>query len=727
MNTEEVIRALSANGTEFSDEQKLILNTFGGIALLAVAGSGKTFTMTNLIAKRLMTGEISDASKILCTTFSKGGAEEFETRLNALLAAHRLPYVHVSTIHSACYRILSVFGVKGMNVLSDGEDLRYLREAAKKVDKSLGKMSQDDLMDVASTISMQINTLMTDDEIFNSSHWNLSIELEQYKDIRSEYVALKQNAGAVNFDDMLHFVYEWLCVNKYQPVIDWCRNTWHYFFIDEFQDTNPVQMEIIKVLVGNVNPSARIVVVGDDDQCVYEFRGTDPSILINISGTFDVCKRYLSTNYRCMSDIVEKASACVVNMSNREQKSMIANKAGGQVKVIDCTPKPTKDAVWKNAINVASSEVCQRIVRQLSGAEGVCGKKAVCVLSRNNAEVRVLANMLYASGVAVRGQGKMLISHSREWEALKDILALCDKTSTNSNVESVLWQLICRSSSNFARGVQSLMTETGSALDWALDEVVECCVRDNVYPRECVATIINGDPARKGRKNYNTKTMMALEAEVGRCGIVSSSIIEIINALRLSDPTETLGRLLANMRVTCQFMYKTARDFRLFDSIMEYFRVLSVQLGYDKMRQFVKATEQFEHGKYATDDRIEIRTIHGAKGGEWDTVYILMDDNIEFPNLEYIRMMSDNKISADNIVKYIDSERRLHYVAQTRASRRLYIVGEVNKLSHFVLESFNCGGTNSAIMQAALNNQIVNDVSIVPYSQELLDRIEVIP
>ena len=130
----------------------------------------------------------------------------------------------------------------------------------------------------------------------------LDYDIEEFKQIVGTYKELKRATGKFTFDDLLIGIYEWLCVAKHPSVIQYCREKYQYLFLDEFQDTNKVQFEIIKAILGadepSLRPEDRLVVVGDDDQNVYEWRGTDPNIMINIRSVVDIKKRILSTNYR---------------------------------------------------------------------------------------------------------------------------------------------------------------------------------------------------------------------------------------------------------------------------------------------------------------------------------------------------------------------------------------------------------------------------------------------
>ena len=691
MTSDEAIAKLEQElinkGKSFSDEQRLILQTEGGIDLLAVAGSGKTFTMSNLIAKRILTGEIYDTSKVLCTTFSKFGATELEGRLNELLMKMNLRPVKVTTLHAVCFEVLRQFGYIPKKVLTEGEALKYLRDAAKQVNAGLGKMSQDDLTDLMDTISLQYNNLMSDAQLSSSPKWHLNISILDYASIRENFEQMKANNGCIDFDDMLRYVYDWLCVSKHAPVLEWIQAKYRWLFIDEFQDTSPIQLAIIKAILGDDKPNERLVVVGDDDQCIYEWRGTDPGILINICGMFDLTKRYLSTNYRCPDVVVKRAGLCVRNMGTREVKNMLSCKQGGHVEILDIDSDAT--TIFKNAVCRGSDIVATRVIDQLSGKEGVCPPRAICVLSRNNSTMRILANMMYARGIPIKGQKSMYMSTSREWATLKKLLKILEKGQMITDVSDIIWQIIPYASVNFGNIVGSVVVEYGCTLDWALEHILNACYADGVYAYSTSVQLITGDPALSGRGQASSKTISSFEYEVGSKGISATAIINVINALRDPDFEQAMYRLLVAYREAAAFSYKASSTKRYFFGVIEYFTALVARYK-SNLPEFVNSTEQFELGNYAGDNRIELRTIHGAKGGEWDTVYILMDDNIEFPNIEYIYELLKRGIDIDSIDRYIDSERRLHYVAQTRASRRLYCVSAKKNVSLFMLESYDC-------------------------------------
>lgn len=740
MDSSSAIKKLESIGSRFSDEQLSILNTTGGVELLAVAGSGKTFTMTNLIAKRILTGEIQNQSKILCCTFSKVGAEEMECRLNAILLKLGIAHVSVKTMHSIFYNILTTFGLRFNKVLNEGERSKMIRDAAKKVNTSYGRLSNDDIAEIGNTISLQVNELMNDGELFMSSNYRINIPPFDYTAIRQAFNESKNAYGYVDFDDMQVYVYNWLCVYKYQNVLDWCRERWTHLFIDEFQDTNVIQLAIIQAILGEDRPSERLVVVGDDDQCVYEWRGTDPRILINICGYFDLKKKLLTTNYRCPSNIVDKAYKCVVNMAEREVKSMKAFREGGEIDIIDCSYVGEKDRLqykiitedsecnnaiaskkWRNPLNIASEIVAERIYSGLSGNFGVCEEREYCCLSRTNANLRILSNMLLNRGIVVSNQKSMKISSSREWITFKRILKIADKNSNIDNmvVSDMVWQLVPATNGKFGKLVSSVIAECSCSLDWAFEKILNLCEDEGVFFKG--AGVIAGNKLTCGQ-NISARTSMAIIYDVGRLGLTRQSLVDIINALRV-DEDESIMRLLGLCRKASSFMYTTYDSERLFDAMIEYFISIVKERGKSGTEHFINVVEQAENSSIA-NNKVEMRTIHGAKGGEWKNVYILMDDNTVFPNFDLMSIMSENGVKDEELLRYIDSERRLHYVAQTRASRKLYFVAEGDKLSAFILESYCKGGENIDILQRAKKSKYKNGIGIDEITSVSIEKHE---
>ncbi|MBR1453933.1 MAG: UvrD-helicase domain-containing protein [Lachnospiraceae bacterium] len=253
---------------KYSDEQMNILKTRGGMCILASAGSGKTSTLTSLIAKRIQTHEIADPSKLLCTTFSRGGAYEMEHRLKEMFEklGYRNLNVQVKTMHATYLKLLRDLGYD-FKVIETSVKMQYIREACKEYKLML---EDEDYMTLESLLGYQINNLMSDEELFNSYVYTLRdrIPLQIYSSIRQYFNNKKSENGQLDFDDLQLFTFSLLKNPQYtEPLKAYCHSLWTDIYVDEAQDISKIQFEILKMLISDPN---RLVFIGDDDQCLVE-------------------------------------------------------------------------------------------------------------------------------------------------------------------------------------------------------------------------------------------------------------------------------------------------------------------------------------------------------------------------------------------------------------------------------------------------------------------------
>ena len=297
-------RLTEVTGVRYSQEQLDVLNHQGGMCIMACAGSGKTTILTHLIAKRCLTGEIDNIKNLLCTTYSQAGRTELKDRLVKLLAQLGLDIsVNIKTIHATYLEILKHFNVPVKQICTEGKKMQFVSEALKQMGVN---MEEDDKEVLASLFSYQVNNLMSDAELIKSSAYTLeNFSLQQYTQARTIYVDKKVKEGLLDFDDLQMLVYRLMVNQPNQAVIDYCRNKFKYIYVDEFQDTSKIQFAILRQMIDNED---NLVVIGDDDQSIYGWRGADPSIILNICGYFPIKKFVLSTNYRCCGNIVELAA-----------------------------------------------------------------------------------------------------------------------------------------------------------------------------------------------------------------------------------------------------------------------------------------------------------------------------------------------------------------------------------------------------------------------------------
>lgn len=262
MSTKDAIETLErVNNCKFSDQQLDILNSTNGIKIVACAGSGKTFSLVNLVVKRILTGEIEDASKLLMTTYSKAGAVNMTDRINDLLV--RTGYssikVEVRTIHSLCYSILDKLGmIRNINT----NRLGMIRQAVKNCQLPI---EEEDLSSLDNLFSYQVNNMLSNEALFKSYVFDLDITLEDYINVIKEFARLKNEANEMDFDDLQLIVFQLLYVHKRQDIIDYLQYSYRDIYVDEFQDTSAIQYKILQKIIKD---DKHVVFVGDDDQCL---------------------------------------------------------------------------------------------------------------------------------------------------------------------------------------------------------------------------------------------------------------------------------------------------------------------------------------------------------------------------------------------------------------------------------------------------------------------------
>lgn len=707
----EAIQAVEhLNGKPFSDEQKAILQTQGGLSIAAIAGGGKTTILTALITKRILTGEIADPSKVLCTTFSKTGAVELESRLASLTGPLGLPSVKVSTIHSTCFQILKHFGVN-INLLTETENMKLLQQA---VSQAVGRkvyLDRDKIEQLENTIGIMDGALMTIDELFRSGKYLLDYDKKTFENIANIYKVLKRSLNKFTFDDLLTGVYEWLCVAKVEAVLQYVRSTYRYLYLDEFQDTNKVQFEVIKAIL-NMDPAAkpeqRLVVVGDDDQNVYEWRGTDPRIMIDIRSVVDIKKMNLSTNYRCRKNIVDSAMNCVVNMGTRQDKTMQAYNSGGKVELLDSSIIDTS-VKYTNYICKNSRLVADRIYTEITKEEnGIIGEGHYCIMARTNAEMAIIANMLFRQGILVRQTAGMQISKKSAWASVKQIIELSRPFNGTYRLKGILYQLVPYASSRLEELINDVIVTCQCSIDYAIEYIllnyaekteIEHYIKENLRP---------GQESNAGKGQIAIDLNLRLQSNIEYVLDNFKNLLLLTNFVNAIRDKQSLKALL-NLWNSCL----AEQTPRLNLAFKEYLTDICNTLEPSELDNFIRATEQAESNSNCTtyDKRIELRTIHSSKGMEWNVVYILNDDNYSFPDFYKLKNIESQDVSYATLKNVVDSERRLHYVAQTRARNELYFVCNRKYASVFLEETFGYKykTPQDSLLAARLRNANCND------------------
>ena len=310
---------------ELNPEQRAAVeSTEGPVLILAGAGTGKTraitFRMANLIAKGV------PAEAILAVTFTNKAAEEMRTRVSDLLLRAGVPPSQpwVSTFHSLCARLLrreapSAKLPRDFAIYDDDDQLAAVKLAMSKL-----AIEEDGLTPriILSRISYAKNHAQTAESLRAQA---INQEARQTADVFAAYEELLRRSNALDFDDLL---LRSVSLLREVPVV---REKWQYRFqyihVDEYQDTNRVQYDLLRLLTG---PKQNVCVVGDEDQSIYRWRGADVSILLSFSRDFSAARIVkLERNYRSTQNILDAAGAVVANNPERLGKSLRAQKGEG--------------------------------------------------------------------------------------------------------------------------------------------------------------------------------------------------------------------------------------------------------------------------------------------------------------------------------------------------------------------------------------------------------------
>lgn len=680
-------------GLVYSEEQLNILKHHGGMNILACAGSGKTSILTHLLAKRILTGEIKDPSKLICTTYSRAGANEMDERIQDLFQLLGIGYtIKVKTLHALYLEILKQLNYP-TDVIDNKKRITYIIEACKDAKYKLG---DEDLQQIDTLLSYQINNLLSDVDLTNSYVFTLeNMTREQYSLIRNGFNSRKMKSGEIDFDDMQLYMYSILIGEHSKMVIDYCNYMWEDFYIDEAQDISKIQFEILRRIIKKDN---NLVFIGDDDQSIYQWRGADPSIILDIAGYYDIKRFTLTTNYRCYSEIVNHAAVGIANNSRRYNKTMKPFKEGGKVRICDTGPGSLYDI----------TKYAYKHIKDLVEKEGV-RPSDIAVLSRNNQHLSILSNMLYRAGIYCTTTVDMRMTKSSMYKDIKNVMHMGTNGYNHNITASTLWRMCLYLGSSYAMSLAKVQNSASLSLKDTLGYMFET----------------NNDNTMGWDKELKIPTKVKLQVKQIWDGLRTDtieSLREVYMALDNKNDDEKLYGLLSLYLVNSSFLYKSDDRKRTINGLVEYIIELIKNLGVSNAMTVLRVTEQYEEGRMAVPgDKVSMTTMHGAKGREWKHVVLFADDNISFPSFYGIRSMREKRVSVSDISAYIDEDRRLHYVAMTRAKMDLTIFADIRNISVYTAEALGIlkGSNNVKIINMADNNMVDRDIK-----EKILEKYE---
>lgn len=681
-------------GVAFSEEQRRCLMQRGSCVILACAGSGKTSVLTNMLTKRIWNREILDTRRVICTTYSKAGADEMNVRLKNLLNTVGIQCeLEVRTLHSFFYMLIKTFGMDNFKVIAGNVRSQYIKEACKDA-KYICK--DDDLIIIDNLLSYRVNNLLNDNMTLASPACTIAdLSVEQFRDIRKGYDLRKSQNNYIDFDDMQLYLYKWLCKDiessdeatrqTGEAVRNYCRALYDEFYIDEAQDVSKIQYEIVKSIVtdretGKLDKT--LVFMGDDDQCIYKWRGAAPEIILKIGATMNIGNYVLSTNYRCKNEIVDFAHRSIKYNSSRYNKGMTAYQQGGEVYI--------HQAVQSDLYELSKIAVAK--VKDLLNAG--YRKSDIALLCRNNAHLSIVNIMLLEDGIYSNIPSEMKLTKTYIYTDIKNIIMLAGNGFNGNVTAQVLWKLCQYMTVSMSRQIGDFQKENGLTLVDTLKWICENTLglKDVTVGRQLIID------AKTEQKMKYCMVRIKPETIVG--------IQEVLRIMGIASDEERTNALITQYLATTDYMYKNMDKNRNLRGLVHYIQDMIRKKGFTDTVSYLRTVEQLESSDFVVPkDSIRMSTIHGAKGREWPAVILFACDNEAMPGISGISKMIDNNLALSDIYDSIDEERRLYYVACTRAKEHLDIVTGPHP-SVFLLESLGeyrhvQGDNNAVIMELA--------------------------
>lgn len=655
----------SITGVKYSKEQSDILSHKGGMCVVSCAGSGKTTLLTHLLAKRIKTGEIHNVEKLLVTTYSVAGKDELQSRVNKLLKQLGVDKkVEIRTLHSSYYKLLNDMGMVSYDrIIKPWERTKCLRDAVKE---SGLRLEEEDMNTLDSLISYQINNMLSDKELFEQYVYTLELPIHKYSEINKAFGQKKFElckGGKLDYDDLQLKLFLTLkggedVNSKGHALLQYCRSMWEHFYIDEFQDISKIQFAILQLMLQD---EKKLVVIGDDDQCIYKWRGADPSIILNICGTYDIERFLLSTNYRCAGEIVKRANVGIRNNSSppRLNKNMLPYNDGGEIKIHDIGDGNYYD------MSVVALEKIKKLLS--AGVE----PENISVLCRNNIHGAILNDMLLSLRMIHRCSEDMRFYNAPVVRDIKVCLELSEHTYNHNLITSNLWKFVPYLNSKACNGLARIMKDSGISVTMMLKSYLE------------YIGVPIGDDIRSIRMDSRNYAIQGIAPSV------NEGLYKLYNLLKVENEKERFTELVKHY-VTCtsEFLYKNIDLARYMHGVVRYCVAIADNEGVAGLREHLRMSEQMACTEI--EERrmtINLSTMHGAKGKEWEYVIILGADAYSCPSVVYLQKCAEEGMRIEDVSDYIEQERRLHYVAMTRAKRELLSICGIKNISPFMTEA----------------------------------------
>lgn len=594
-------------------QKKAVTIDNNNVLVVAPPGSGKTCVIINRLIYLVKEKNISPRN-IAVITFTKAATENMEKRYTNICKREYDPFF--GTFHSFCYRILYT-QFKKIKLINEKEKYDLLEEVLKDY---INNLNEEKIKAVLNCISLYKNNNLKIEGI------NCPVGKEIFYNCYLTYENYKKEQNLLDFDDLQIKCRDILEEN--QEVLYKYRKRFSYILVDEFQDCDSMQINILKLL----NKNNSLFAVGDEDQCIYGFRGSKPECMVNFNKYFIHGEKiFLHKNYRSGKSIVELSKELIKNNNLRNNKQIVSyNEFLGETELV---------------FPVDEKEQCNKICDSI---KCLMNKKNYCysdfsILYRRNIEAIAIIDNFLKNDIPFRSlQGEFNIY---EHFIYKDVIAYL-KLALNKEDKKSFVRIINRP----FRYVSKII----------IDKLLESNVRDN-----CFDIVCNGDISI-----MNLKTVRSLEKHIDKLALIpfKKSISYILNNIGYIDYIEYYSnKYKVDKEELLYLIYSMEESIKDFSSIKDFIT-------------YVKKVHKKSNSK---EDGVTISTIHGVKGMEFKNVFIM---NCNDGNIPYTKDMNFN----------MEEERRLFYVAITRAIENIIIFVPQKIKETYILPSRFIGECNLA-------------------------------
>lgn len=665
--SERLLQDIEGYGYDMT-ELKSVLTTKGHQLIVSCAGSGKTTGLIFKIIYDLKSGRatrllevngnvVRVPEKIWVATFLKTGAEELASAFRRweykLHCADMSQAIQFSTLHAEFKRALNQMGIS-TEIISDKENEAILKKVvgAYAIKNANGyNLTSEDISNLSGALTYTRNRL-DESRYINQVYEEFRITQAIIDSILFDWKTERQKVKKCDFEDMQEALYHECYVAKNQKIIDFLQNRYNYIYIDEFQDTSQIQYAVLKIYAAKCK---QLVVIGDDDQTIYSWRGSDNSIITTkFMQDFNPVKNDLSMNFRCPSVILDAIKPSIEKNTTRFEKNLRSFNEGGIVQI-------GKYASYRQMALSLGDMVYEDVKKGMSVA-------ILCRINSDGLMPAIFFDKLDKFSFSISGKGMSLDSYIGRL-ALSIVRLFTDRSTgyIKQALKQLTWDSYC---------INKLIDicKTNKCSIWTISE------EDLTYSCSPIADILL--EWRSMRESVGEVQTLQYVLQYYRTEIFGKE----------SQFNDVMRSVLISLEALL--------DYQNYDSVEDF--LIDLTDINDKLNARIKKTNA----------QVKVATVHEYKGKEADSVYIWNDSKNVFPYW----------MSMDTLPEF-EEERRIHYIACTRARKVSTIMTLRNRVGQFVEEmdlakARVLEGETSGVLGKALNSKMKETGAIKEFEKE---------